>query len=270
VPLGRPVADWFAYSPEARLLAWTEPGSKSIRVTSIDRPHAEIELSSDDEVCLPASFDTNGRYLLGVGPGGDARVWEIATRRRVPAAEDYLSPFGMTVFGNLRNALGTRAIRDWVTAAARATPRRHARTDPAPPGFWPTGAITSRAFSPDGRTTAIATENGSVLLFDAERQEKIALLHGRAHAVFALAFTADGTRLLSANDAIWDVATGQELITLSAQGALHSIAQFGDDGNALLVGSWHGLGEYQFWRAPSWEEIAAAERHGGGWLRRDP
>ena len=266
VPLGRPVEDWFAYSPEARLLAWTEPGSTTLRVTSIDPPHGETELS-DDEVSLPASFDPSGRYLLAVGPAGDARVWDLAARRRLPAAEDYFSPFGMTVFGNLRNALGTGAIRHWVAAAARCAPRQHTRTDPAPPGFWPPGALTSRAYSPDGRTTAVATENGSVLLFDAVRQEKIATLHGRAHAVFALAFTPDGTRLLSANDAIWDVATGQELVALSAAGALHSIAQFGDDGNTLLVGSWHGLGEYQYWRAPSWEEIAEVERRGGGWPR---
>ena len=124
VPLGKPFADWFAYSPEQRLLAWMEPGAKEIRVTSIDPPHAETLLSSGDEVCLPASFDPTGQFLLGVGPGGDARVWDIAARRRLPAAEDYFSPFGMTVFGDLRNALGTPAIRTWVGAAAHATPRR--------------------------------------------------------------------------------------------------------------------------------------------------
>ncbi len=269
LPLGRPFADWFAYSPEKRLLAWTEPGSEVVHLTSIDQAVSEIDLVSQEGIHLPASFDTTGRFLLCVGPGGDARVWDIAARRRLPEAEGFFSPFGMTVFGNLRNALGTNAIREWVSAAVRprATPLRFTRLDAAPKGFWPPGSVTCRAYSRDGRTTAIATENGSVLLFDAERQEKIATLHGRAHSVFALAFTPDGTRLLSANDAIWDLATAQELVTLSAVGALHSIAQFSDDGNTLLVGSWHGLGEYQFWRAPSWEEIAEVERRGGAWPR---
>ncbi len=281
VPLRRPVGDWFAYSPEARLLAWTEPAkredrspnpeAKTIYVTSIDPPHTQVELTFGGEISLPGSFDTTGQFLLAVGPGGDARVWDIARQRRLPAAEAYLSPFGMPVFGNLRNALGTRVIRDWVATAARpaATPRRFARTDPAPPGFWPPGRVTSRAYSPDGRTTALATENGSVMLFDAAKQEKIATLHGRAHAVFALAFSPDGTRLHSANDAIWDVKTGQELVTLPAEGALHSIAQFSDDGNTLLVGSWHSPGEYQYWRAPSWAEIEEVERSGRGWSRRE-
>ena len=56
-------------------------------------------------------------------------------------------------------------------------------------------------------------------------------------------------------------------MTLSAEGALHSIAQFSDDGNTLLVASWHGPGEAQFWRAPSLAEIEATERNGGGWPR---
>jgi WD40 repeat protein len=271
LPIQREVKDWFAYSPEARLLAWTEPGSTIIRITHIDAPFAEIELESGGEICLPFSFDTAGKYLLAASPTGDARVWDLTRRERLAAAENYLSPFGMTIYGNLRNALGTRAIRDWVSKAAQvsAASLRFARTDSAPPGFWPAGAITSRAFSSDGKLTALATESGSVLLFDAERQEKIATLHGRAHSVFALTFTPDGQRLLSANDAIWDVATGQELVTLSAEGALHSIAQFSDDGNTLLVGSWHGPGEYQFWRAPSWLEIAEIERDGGGWPRSE-
>ena len=281
VPLTRPVGDWFAYSPEARLLAWAEPGkqkdgspnpeARTIYVTSIDPPHGQIELTSDGEICRPASFDSAGRFLLGVGPGGDARVWDLAAQQRLPAAEDYLSPFGMIAFGNLRNALGTGAIRGWISAAARpaTTPRRCRRTDPAPAGWWPPGEVTSRAYSPDGRTTAIATENGSVLLFDAVRQEKIAILQGRAHSVFALAFSPDGSRLLSANDAIWDVATRQELVTLTAEGALHSVAQFSDDGDTLLVGSWHGLGEYQIWHAPSWREIEEVERSGRGWPRRE-
>ncbi|MEO8352127.1 MAG: hypothetical protein ABI680_10385 [Chthoniobacteraceae bacterium] len=271
LPLGREVDDWFAYAPEARLLAWTEPHSAVIHVTPIDRPHAQIDLTSDGEISRAAAFDLTGRYLLAQGPDGTARVWDIAARRRIPEAEDYFSPFGVTAFGDIRNALAAPAIREWIGIAVRppAKPRRFRRSDPAPPGFWPAGHVTSRAYSPDGHTTAMATENGSIVLFDAESQKKIATLHGHAHSVFALAFSPDGSRLFSANDAIWDVETKQELVALAAVGALHSIAQFSDDGKTLFAGSWHGSGEYQYWRAPTLAEIEAAERNDGGWPRRN-
>ncbi len=87
LPLGRPAADWFAYLPDARLLAWKDAGSAIIHVTPIDRLHEQYELTSDGEFCLPACFDLTGRYLLAVGPGGDARIWDLASRQRLPAVK---------------------------------------------------------------------------------------------------------------------------------------------------------------------------------------
>ncbi len=269
LPLGPDVGPMLAYSPEARLLAWAKNRSPTIHVTSLDDPHKQTDLTADGEVCMPASFDAAGKFLLGVAPDGSARVWEIASGKRLPAAEDYISPYGMTVFGDSRNALGSQAIRHWVTSATRppATPRPVRRTDPAPPGFWPPGNITCRAYSPDGRTTALATDHGSVLIFDAGRQQKKATLHGRAHSISSLAFSPDGLRLLCGNDALWDVETWEELLPLPGEGALHQVAQISDDGNTLLIGSWHRPGETQCWHAPTLQEIADAEKNGSGWPR---
>jgi WD40 repeat protein len=136
-----------------------------------------------------------------------------------------------------------------------------------PPGFWPPGNVTCRAYSPDGRTTALATDHGSVLIFDANLQQKKATLHGRAHSIFSLAFSPDGRRLLSGSDALWDVETWEELLPLVGDGALHQVAQISDDGNTLLIGSWNRPGETEWWRAPTLQEIADAEKNGGGWPR---
>ena len=106
-----------------------------------------------------------------------------------------------------------------------------------------------------------------MLIFDAILQQKKATLHGRAHSIFSLAFSPDGRRLLSANDALWDVETCEELLPLTGAGALHQVAQISDDGNTLLIGSWHRPGETECWHAPTLQEIADAEKNGGGWQR---
>ena len=134
-----------------------------------------------------------------------------------------------------------------------------------PEGFWPPGSFTSRSVSPDGRTFAICTENGLVGLYDASTKAKLGILHGRLHAVFSCAFSPDGTRLAVAHDTLWDVETRQELLNLDAEGDLHHLAEFSDDGNTFLIGSTQRVGTFQFWTAPSWQEIEEAERQGGVW-----
>ncbi len=59
------------------------------------------------------------------------------------------------------------------------------------------GRITSLAFSPDGRTLAIGSENTQVTLVDVIRMKEISLLSGHTGAVLSLAFSPDSARLAS-------------------------------------------------------------------------
>ena len=53
---------------------------------------------------------------------------------------------------------------------------------------------------------------------------------------------------------LWDVGTRQELLTLSGAGSFMDAVRWSADGDVILAGA-----PWQAWRAPSWEEIAAAE-----------
>lgn len=77
------------------------------------------------------------------------------------------------------------------------------------------------AFSPDGRALASGEELGSVHLWDVETGREIRTLAKHTHDIAALAFSADGSALLSAavdEPALrgWDVATGAELGTFAS------------------------------------------------------
>ena len=57
---------------------------------------------------------------------------------------------------------------------------------------------------------------------------------------------------------LWDVAARRNVLALPGQGTGFGFVQFSPDGHALLAVNGDGL--LHLWRAPSWEEIAAAEK----------
>jgi WD40 repeat protein len=87
----------------------------------------------------------------------------------------------------------------------------------------------SVAFSPDGRTIALARDAPDVLLLDARSGEPSKTIAGHRNNVMCLTFTPDGRKLITgAADRtvrIWDVATGKEEAVL----AEHKEAVFGVD-----------------------------------------
>jgi len=98
-----------------------------------------------------------------------------------------------------------------------------------------------------------------VRLFDCAKGDLIEALHGHLNAAVGLSFSQDGRRLISASGGreaikLWDVATRQELLTLSGTGSYLVEARWSADGDAILAGP-----PWQAWRAPSWEDIAAGE-----------
>jgi WD40 repeat protein len=57
---------------------------------------------------------------------------------------------------------------------------------------------------------------------------------------------------------LWDLTTGQEVVTLEGTGMLFHFTRFSPDGN--LIAAINGDGKAHLWRAPSWAEIEAAEK----------
>jgi WD40 repeat protein len=107
---------------------------------------------------------------------------------------------------------------------------------------------------------ASSTEGGLVRLFDPAKGELIGSVHGHLNAALGIAFSADGRRLISTSGGreavkLWDVGTRQELLTLGGTGSNLVEARWSADGDVILAGA-----PWQVWRAPSWEEIAEAEK----------
>jgi WD40 repeat protein len=119
------------------------------------------------------------------------------------------------------------------------------------------------AFSPDGRFFAMVGKNGRVILWDRGTRQTKSLSPGIRNAAYDLAFSPDGSRLVGSGTALqspvqlWDVETGRDLATLPGEPGRYVHLGFSPDGSALFAASLEGT--VLLWRAPSWEEIEAAE-----------
>jgi WD40 repeat protein len=125
------------------------------------------------------------------------------------------------------------------------------------------------AFSPDGQTLATANVDNTVGLWHVPSGRLKSRLTSHTRAVFHLAFSPDGRTLATrgGDDALklWNVETGRELLTLrlprrlnSAWGPHFGGVKFSPDGSLLGVGLLKPP-RVQFWRAPRFELIEAAE-----------
>jgi WD40 repeat protein len=99
-----------------------------------------------------------------------------------------------------------------------------------------TAAVTSVAFSPDGKLLAAGIADGTVVLQDATTGRRLAVLRGHKAAVESVAFSPDGATLASGsldNSVIlWDVASRRPLRTLSGHSWVNAVA-FSSDGKLL-------------------------------------
>ena len=125
-------------------------------------------------------------------------------------------------------------------------------------------SVSAVVFSPDGRMLASTSYDGTVSLRDLFAHREVATLRGHVGGVWSAAFSPDGRRLATggsdARDALilWDLATQRELLSLQGEGKFFQHVAFSPDGSTLMAASFAGIAH--LWRAPSWEEIEAAEK----------
>ena len=125
--------------------------------------------------------------------------------------------------------------------------------------------VSGLCFLPDGRVLCSASMDGSIRFWDVTaRREQKPEMHGPLGIVWGTTLSPDGRRLATvgtvAQDAVklWDLAARREVLSLQGVGAIFGGLNFSPDGNTLAAVAMTGAAS--LWRAPSWEEIAAAEK----------
>jgi WD40 repeat protein len=136
-----------------------------------------------------------------------------------------------------------------------------------------TDAVTSIAYSPDGKRLASASWDKTMKMWDAQTGQELRTFKGHTDDVNHVVYSPDGKRLASASGNgtvnIWDAQTGQELLTLKGHtGEVNSVA-FSPDGKRLASGSGmlnatndaFAAGEVKVWDAQTGQDLFTLKGH---------
>jgi WD40 repeat protein len=211
----------------------------------------------------PLQFvDKGQRLVVHDRNRNEMQEWDLVSERRVRS-------WGMGAY--LRTA-GFSQDGRWFFGASYETgvTLSDMRSDPVSQRTLDFKEPVDAAISPDGNWIAAVSALGDARLWETETLRELALGGFMAGAGHGVVFSPDGKRLVTGAEGedgglkLWDVESHEGLITLPESARLQlprsmsgwQIA-FSPDGNILCsMNPWSIL---DLWRAPSWEEIKAAE-----------
>jgi WD40 repeat protein len=256
------------FSPDgSRLACGSAEGTMS--VWDVSRPGLWRRFTPARGRVIPCRFLKSGTRLVAWTEADNRLLeWDLETNREVQSWPAPLLPVrgyngcawspvdGQFVAAGFR---GRISIRDLVGQSDRTL-----RLDVL--------EVAQLAFDPSGKWLAMASYLGYARVWDAQTWQEEATLGGFLNSVRSVAFSGDGTRLITGTGAadealkVWSTDNWQEVLTLPAEGQLFHGARISRDGHAMGVIT--ALGRLYVWQAPTWDQIEAAERKANRYIRK--
>lgn len=207
------------------------------------------------------AFSPDGKQIVSGGSnigGMDLRLWDSASGREVA-----------TIAGNTNSAVisrgmrGRRAELEGMVLLEEVGTGRYLGPHP-----WHTQQVTACVFSPDGGRILSASDDGTLKLWeisinkvrslDEATGKVLVTFTGHGGDVRALAFSPDGTRIVSASEdgtlKVWDVGMGKGLPGVPKHSDDVNACAFSPDGRQIVTASEDGA--LKLWDAATRAHLA--------------
>jgi len=265
---------WVALSPGMERLA-VATRSGPIYLVDLEGKGRAVSLAGLASDSQLVEFSPNGKLLAAAAPGKGLRVWNLdnlevlATLPKSDASPPWPGLCGLCFTTNsesvaIGNSDGT--VEVWNLARKELATKWRARD----------GLITGTAFMPNGNRLVTISDEGR--LWDVESQPELVSPGQVWSGGLSVAVSPDGQRIaVGTADGLIKISSptdGQQLVALKGVNDwvdpdshdrwrlqyVTGLAFLPPDGNTLISFTGWVMGcEARLWRAPSWEEIEAAE-----------
>jgi len=249
-----------AFSPDGKHLAaicWSECAIRLWDVAAGRPLHSE---SGHRAPINALSLSADGKRLASASRDGAIKVWDLPGRKEVHGIRTSsltgiaLSPDGKVLAAGMNQGTGGPAVRVWDLTTAKEI-RQLMKLEQ-----W----VGNLCFSPDGKTLATASQNGTVRFWDATAGQEFRQLLGKVGPVPGITFSPDGRLLATAgNDGrvrIWEASSGEELCQFEHRGSAFSVG-FSSDGRRLISGA--GDDTVRLWDLETGKEFVCCKGHDG-------
>jgi WD40 repeat protein len=161
---------------------------------------------------MAVAYSPDGKRLVGGGPGGQLKVWDARTGRRIGVVGEDKRQIQMLAFspdGRFLASSGSDSVVKLWDATRLDEPQESLRDFPSDRR----DISSCLAFSPDSTRIAVAKDDDSARVFDVATGQRRTELRSRAHRFLALAFSPDGRWIASGGSdcavKMWDAQTGR-------------------------------------------------------------
>jgi hypothetical protein len=219
---------------------------------------------------LKVFFNARAPQIISGTPDGVLRTWDAGSGRQVLVLQGHTG-FACADTSNegkwIVSGGADQTVRLWdaITGKEKLQWKHQARLQGLPLG----GQVCSVAFSPDGRRIASGTFDGIIVIRDAGSGQELLRIEDDFDAIDGLAFSPDGTRLLSKSWKAWKVrdnSSGSEINRPPRSQFRCTSVAYSPDGMRIVSSEGAPLNDSDkvvIWDAAGLEELARLIGHQG-------